>query len=302
VYLTIIDGLAYSIPDGGVPSVAPLLAEKMNVLLQKLVMTQINIRNLNENRSSATAEQVARSLSICEENFVFWFTAMLRMINIHRAAFDSPAQSTSQRPHSLLDQSRLLITICCITLSRSQSLVSRQSTDASSLPLTSCRQQPCASSPLQTYALDIAASLVDTLPDDARQQCARFLRERCPPSLHVNNDPRLLYILGPVADILASASAHPSSASSPGPSGPASALTPSANPSGSSVNTAIMAFTGVAEDPDALANRLRILNRGRVIGAYPFRPWEMLEEAAPVAGVNDTAVDLGYFGARKVRE
>jgi mediator of RNA polymerase II transcription subunit 12, fungi type len=38
------------------------------------------------------------------------------------------------------------------------------------------------------------------------------------------------------------------------------------------------------------------------VSAFTLRPWEMLEEAAPMVGMNDTAVDLGFFGARRVRE
>jgi mediator of RNA polymerase II transcription subunit 12 len=276
----------------------------MNVLLQQLAMTQMTIRNLGENRNHANAEQLARTLALSEKNFVFWFTAMLRMINLHRATFDSPSQSTSQRPHALLDQSRLLITICCIALSRSPlGLVFRQEAQPPSSDLSSERP-PAASTSLQTYALDIAATLVDTLPDDARQQCARFLKERCPPFLHVQNEPRFLYILGPVADTVTSSTSQQGSASSPAPSGPASAMTPSATSSApsSSANTTTLMSTGMTAGSDALANRLRVLNRGRVMGPYPLRPWEMLEEAAPMAGINDTAVDLGFFGARKVRE
>lgn len=308
VYLTIIDGLAYSIPELGVPSVTPLLVEKMNSLLQRLVQTQINIRSLSENRNGTAADQVARSLSVCEENFIFWFTAMLRMITIHRAAFDAPAPSPSQRPNALLDQSRLLITICCIALSRSP-LGMGSHPHAGIRPSPSTSAQPSrAGNSLQTYALDVAASLVDTLPDDARQQCARFLRERFPPSLHIHNEPRLMYLLGPVPDFSAASSSQPVSAPSPATSGPASSLTPSATPaSGSSsitpsTSAGTLVPTGPVEDPNSLASHLRIQHRGRVVGPYPLRPWEMLEEAAPVAGVNDTAVDLGYFGARRVRD
>lgn len=50
-----------------------------------------------------------------------------------------------------------------------------------------------------------------------------------------------------------------------------------------------------------MANRLRLQHRGRVIGPYPVRPWELLEDAAPFLGINDTAVNLGFFDARRVR-
>ena len=48
-------------------------------------------------------------------------------------------------------------------------------------------------------------------------------------------------------------------------------------------------------------SRLQIQYRGRVIGPYPLRSWELLEDAAPLVGVNDTAVGLGYFDARRVK-
>lgn len=306
VYLCIIDGLAYSIPEGGVPSIGPVLVEKMNTLLQKLIMIQMTCRNLREDPSSVEHEQIARTLAICEESFLFWFTAMLRMVKIHRAAFDQPWSPTLQRPHALLDQSRLLVSICCLALSP-LNLTSRPPVGTSSVSMTALEQQALeqqarVGNTIQTYALDIASSLIDTLPDEARVQCARFLKDRCPPFLHVQNEPRLLYLFGPVSDIIPAGSTQSVSGSSPAPSGAmSSALTPSANPP--SANTGVVAApAGISEDPNAMANRLRVQSRGRVLGPYHLRPWEMLEEAAPVVGANDTAVDLNFFSARKVRQ
>lgn len=34
--------------------------------------------------------------------------------------------------------------------------------------------------------------------------------------------------------------------------------------------------------------------------AFVTKPWEMLVDATPVVGVNDTALSLGLFGARRV--
>jgi mediator of RNA polymerase II transcription subunit 12 len=301
VYLSIVDGLAYSIPEGGVPSIGPVLVEKMNTLLQKLVMIQMTFRNFREDPGSVEHEQIARTLSICEESFLFWFTAMLRMVKIHRAAFDQPWSPSLQRPHALLDQSRLLVSICCLALSP-LNLTSRPPVGTSAVSMTALEQQARVGNTIQTYALDIASSLIDTLPDEARVQCARFLKDRCPPFLHVQNEPRLLYLFGPVSDIIPTGSSQSVSGSSPAPSGPmSSALTPSANPP--AANTGVVAApAGISEDPNAMANRLRVQSRGRVVGSYHLRPWEMLEEAAPVVGANDTAVDLNFFGARKVRQ
>ncbi|KAH8703880.1 putative RNA polymerase II mediator complex component Srb8 [Talaromyces proteolyticus] len=296
VYLAIIDGLAYSIPEGGVPSVGPLLVEKMNSLLQKLITIQTASRNISENHSKVGPD-IVQSLAICEESFLFWFTAMLRMVKIHRAAFDMPASPTIQRPPALLDQSRLLVTICCLALS--PLCLSSRPLDSSKASISAAEQHMRITNTIQTYALDIASSLIDTLPDEARVQCARFLRERCPPFLHVQNDPRLFYLFGPITESIPAGSTQPVSGSSPAP---ISSLTPSANPSATNHTSTLLAPPGTAEDPNALSNRLRIQSRGRIIGPYPLRPWEMLEEAAPVVGANDTAIDLNFFGARKVRQ
>lgn len=300
VYLSIVDGLAYSIPEEGVPSVAPILVEKMNVLLQKLFTMHMNVRNWSEHRSHSCQEAITRSLSSSEENFVFWLTAMLQMIRIHRAAFDLPASSGNQRLGAYVDLSRLLIIICCLALSRTPlglTIQPRLDLSASSYFLASAKEVRTGNT-IQTYALDIASSLVDSLPDEARQNCANFIKDRFPPALNVQNDPRLQYLFGPVAENSSNLSgALPTSVSGSSPA--ATTLTPSTNPVNNAATTAV---GNAIEDPLAINNRLRVQSRGRVVGSYPVRPWEMLEEAAPVVGANDTAIDLNLFGARKFRD
>jgi mediator of RNA polymerase II transcription subunit 12, fungi type len=290
-----------------VPSIIPLLVEKTNMLLQKLVLIQTDLKSISEDRSGMISDQTQLNF---ERKFTFWFTALLHLTVLHRSAFDS-SQSASQRPSALLEQSRLLIAICCIALSWFPTSPVSHSFEAGHLPpYMSANQRLRAGNSLQTYALDVAALLVDTLPDEARQQCGRFLKERCPPLFQVQNEPRLLYLLGPITDpSFSTASSQPISVPSPAASGPACSSIPSSNPLAGStssqnltVTPAVVTPTAATEDPVSIINRLRIQRRGRVVGPYFFRPWEMLEEAAPVVGVNDAAIDLGYFGARKVRE
>lgn len=297
VYLTLVDGLAYSIPEEGVPAVGPHLVEKLNSLLHKLSAMHINVRNLSELRNRESPEEVTRSLSTSEENFLFWFTAVLQMIRIHRAAFDLPASSTNPRSGAFVELSRMLIIICCLALSRTPfGLTAQPRLDVSALsPILASTNEVRTGNTIQTFALDMASSLVDSLPDELRQQCANFIRERFPPALHVQNDPRLLFLFGPVAEVFAPVTG---SVSSPASTGPNSTLTPSANPpAASSVNPGV-----IVEDSSCISSRLRIQSRGRLIAPYHFRPWEMLEEAAPVLGANDTSIDLNLFGARKVRD
>jgi mediator of RNA polymerase II transcription subunit 12 len=300
LYLTIIEELANSIPNSGTPSIAPLLVEKMDTLLHKIINLQSSLNNSSENRNATTTSQGRTTF---ERSLAFWFSALLRMVVIHRASFIQP--SPTLKIGSSHEQSRLLISIFCIALSRLPADVLRFFPGADYFPRQGTVEdyRPCPGILLQTHALDVAASLIDIFPDEIRHNCARFLKEKCPPFAPLQNDSRFLYLLGPMSD------SHPSailqSASAPSPAASASTPTPtSANfPTGgaSSQPTASSLYGGLSENSNCMANRLRLQNRGRIVGPYPIRPWELLEDAAPFVGVNDTAVNLGYFDARRVR-
>ncbi|KAB8258163.1 mediator of RNA polymerase II transcription subunit 12 [Aspergillus pseudonomiae] len=307
LYLTIIEKLAYSVPEAGVQSVAPVLIEKMDLLLHRLVTMQTNFNNVTANRHSAATTQILQSRSNFEKALAFWFSAFLRMIVIHRSAFTMP--SPAPKPNGLQEQSRLLISILCISLARLPDSVIRlfPVTDYFPHPIPSQGYRACPGILLQTHALDVAASLIDTFPDEARQHCARFLKEKCPPFLQYQNDSRFIYLLGPMSDAAAPNSLQAASLPSPAaggstptptpsgalPGAPSNPQTPAVTPAGSSAS--------LSEGINCVASHLRLQYRGRVMGPYPVRPWELLEDAAPIVGVNDTAVSLKYFDARRVR-
>ncbi|KAL4894184.1 hypothetical protein BDV59DRAFT_176004 [Aspergillus ambiguus] len=296
LYLTIIEKLAYSIPEVGVQGIGPILVDKMDLLLHKLVVMQTS-------RQVVASEQMAQSRSNFERALAFWFSALLRMIVLHRAAFN--VSSLAPKATLVQDQSRLLVSIFCISLARLPANVLRlyPAADYFPRPISSEGYRPCPGILLQTHALDVAASLIDTFPDEARQQCARFLKDKCPPFLQFQNDSRFLYLLGPIPE--AGTSNIPPPASLPSPAA-AAASTPTPTPSGSlptgssaQQGSSSSIPTGISED--SVASRLRLQYRGRTIGPYPVRPWELLEDAAPIVGVNDTAVNLKFFDARRVR-
>ncbi|PWY67503.1 mediator of RNA polymerase II transcription subunit 12 [Aspergillus heteromorphus CBS 117.55] len=300
LYLTIIEKLAYSIPEVGAQSVASALVEKMELLLQKFVSMQPN------STGASDAGQTAQARSNFERSLAFWFSALLRLIVIHRAAFNTP--SLAPRPTGLQEQARLLTSIFCISLARLPDRVIRLYPSANYFPhpVQSENYRPCPGILLQTHALDVAAALIDTFPDEARHQCARFLREKCPPFLQFQNDPRFLYLLGPIVD---TSNLNPTvPASLPSPAAGASTPTPTANlPGGAAIPQQAISSApsglpaGLSEGVNCIASHLRLQYRGRVLGAYPVRPWELLEDAAPIVGMNDTAVSLKYFDARRVR-
>ncbi|KAK2783012.1 RNA polymerase II mediator complex subunit [Emmonsiellopsis sp. PD_33] len=356
VYLRIVEDLSYSIPDAGVPSLGPVLVEKLNTVLQRIVAMENSIKNMDQpaNRGTTATRQ---AYSVHESILVFWFSILLRLTALHRSTFPT---GDSLSKTDLADQSRLLISICCITFSNTLSnRANRPHTIPSSAPLPPAmsnsnstpihvpqpQSQHTIPMPvtmttinLQTQALDVAATLADSLPDDFRHQCTRFLRDRCPPFFHPQNNPHLLFLLGPLPDagqpspamnILSPSQpaqgttpthtplpstptlpAHLQSAPSQSPSQPPSSSQSSASPQlppAAAANPAAVApgIGGPAviplDDPDSFASKLRLQKRGKTLGVYPVRPWEMLEENTPVIGLNDTAVNLGLFGARIVR-
>ncbi|KAJ5680489.1 hypothetical protein N7536_011628 [Penicillium majusculum] len=296
IYLTIIEELASSIPDSGAPSVAPVLVEKMDSLLHKI----ITIHN------STLAKGVANTdRSKCERALAFWFSALLRIIVLHRSAFSQPPPALKINP--LHEQLRLLTSIFCIALSRLPGDVLRLFPAADYFPHPTPTEgfRPCPGILLQTHALDVAASLIDIFPDEVRHQCARFLKEKCPSFVPFQNDSRFLYLLGPISDQYP-ANAQQASAPSPAASGSTPTSTPAlfSMVGSSTAQQSVTAASGPSTAPpdsNSMANRLRLQHRGRVIGPYPVRPWELLEDAAPFLGINDTAVNLGFFDARRVR-
>ncbi|KAL5358219.1 mediator of RNA polymerase II transcription subunit 12 [Aspergillus floccosus] len=305
LYLTIIDKLAYSIPEAGVQGMGPILVEKMDLLLHKLVVMQASLVSGQSTRQGAVSDQAAQSRANFERALAFWFSALLRMIVIHRAAFNVP--SSVPRASVVQDQSRLLVSIFCISLARLPTNILRlyPTADYFPRPISSEAYPPCPGILLQTHALDVAASLIDTFPDESRQQCARFLKDKCPPFLQFQNDNRFSYLLGPVPD--SGTSNIPPPASLPSPAAAAASTptpTPSSSlPTGSSTQQASSTISGIPTgvSEDSVASRLRLQYRGRTIGPYPVRPWELLEDAAPIVGVNDTAVNLKFFDARRAR-
>ncbi|KAJ5110925.1 hypothetical protein N7532_001460 [Penicillium argentinense] len=292
LYLTIVEELANSIPESGSPAVASAIVEKMDTLLQKIITAQPS-SNISGEKPSGVSQSQARSNF--ERSLAFWFSALLRMVVLHRASFMQPFPAV--KFNSPQEQSRLLISIFCIALSRLPGDVLRLFPGADYFPRPNASEdyRPCPGILLQTHALDVAASLIDVFPDEVRHQCARFLKEKCPPFVLLLNDTRFLYLLGPISD--SSSTAALQSTSAPSPAASASTPTPSAN----TTSTLTGPSAGMDESTSCAANRLRLEHRGRIVGPYPIRSWELLEDAAPFVGVNDTAVNLGYFDARRVR-
>lgn len=121
LYLAITEELASSIPDSGAPSVASTLVEKMDSLLHKILAMQSNQSHVSEHHTGPVDGQ---GRSTFERSLAFWFSALLRMVVIHRASFTQP--SPNLKANTSQEQCRLLTSIFCIALSRLPGDVLRQ--------------------------------------------------------------------------------------------------------------------------------------------------------------------------------
>ncbi|RYO77199.1 hypothetical protein DL766_010101 [Monosporascus sp. MC13-8B] len=123
-------------------------------------------------------------------------------------------------------------------------------------------------------AFDIALVLADGLPEDARQQCARAVRD-------ATSDPRLRYLFsfdhhsGPAEGLMLAQRERPPQ---------------------------------TAQERRAFAANMAMMGLGTgVMGMVPerlspfqFRRWEILSEPTPNVGENDTSLSLTLFDARKI--
>lgn len=158
--------------------------------------------------TSGTSETEAKP----SKSITHWFSLLLRLSLLHRSTF-------LRSKTGPLDLARLILSICALTQS------------------PSLHHDPT----ITTFAFDVAACLIDDLPEETRLQTARFLKEK-------SRDAHLMFLFG-------------------------------------------------YKEEDG--EKLQVFQKGK-LWPYSLRNWELLEEPTPNIGVNDTAVSLGLFQARKV--
>ncbi|KAM5476860.1 RNA polymerase II mediator complex subunit [Microsporum audouinii] len=297
VYLRIIEELVYKAPRNSISSpIGNALLERMNLLLQRTsFLTKIKTAEMNP--ANTTQRHEGGILGI-------WVYILLRLVSLYRSVFVLERASKAD----LTDQTRLLLSICYLAFTPGLGQVFSRIGDPSTVPIGKYahlyQSIPASWHGLRTYAVDVATILVDTLPDDARLQCARFLRDRSP-LFAQQQDNRLLYLFGPMPDPQASSSNSSNGTTTSAPpipgSSPLNVQNHAAQGGQAQVPHQTSSSIPTVEETNSPIQNFRFQQGNRVIGPCPPRTWEMLEESAPVAGVNDTALNLSYFGARMVR-
>ncbi|KAK2878232.1 hypothetical protein FQN49_001033, partial [Arthroderma sp. PD_2] len=182
VYLRIIEELIYKTSADNISSaIGSALLERMNLVLQRTAFLS-KAKNTETNPGAGTAQRnEGGTLGI-------WVYILLRLVALYRSVFNVERASKSD----LTDQTRLLLSICYMAFTPALGQVLSRAGSISTSPPSKYghlqQSLPASWTSLRTYAIDVAAIIVDTLPDDARLQCARFLRDRSPLFLHQQQD------------------------------------------------------------------------------------------------------------------
>ncbi|KAI9860017.1 MAG: RNA polymerase II mediator complex subunit [Trichoglossum hirsutum] len=155
-FMPVIENTCFSIPATGVPTLAPILVDKLNGLAQ-----YISFRDNDAGRTSSDDACVQRQTGaeqFCEVRL--WIVMFLRLIVIHRNMFQGGKTCS-------WDQSRLIISIC--------SLLQNEHVQRDEV--------------ISEYAFDVATYLVDELGEEARVQCTKFLKDK-------THEPRFQHLFG----------------------------------------------------------------------------------------------------------
>lgn len=201
-----------------------------NSLAPEIVSTLSNLWHLLSN---------IRISEIKELLITKWIPLLLSFITLQTSVFEATKSGHETRAKAILALAALLLEL--------------QALDTSKESVTSLMEQ----------TFDLALYLVDSLPDDVRQQCARSLRDTV-------SNPRISYLFSIAvnpSEWLVLSQKEKSAPIPPGLSGPEA-----------------RAVMGLEKEK---------------ITPFALRRWEMLGEPTPNVGENDTSLSLTLFGARR---
>lgn len=210
--------------------------------------------------SSATSEAHTSEL---EESTSVVKQQQLDIIYLKSVMCSFESRSDIDRPSIDVVLRLLIIHHCSFArLRSSQPNVARLLLTLSSL-LIHCRLAHNAY--LTTHIFDVLSLLTDSLADDTRTTCIRILSDQ-----FKTRDPRLCFLFG-YSDGIDDETLHL-----------ASTLSLSLSPTTATTTTSEPKRGGV-----------------KTMTQFHLRRWEMMQEATPIVGENDTSLSLVLFGARK---
>jgi mediator of RNA polymerase II transcription subunit 12 len=201
-----------------------------NTLAPEIVSTLSNLWHLLSN---------VQTPEIKEQIITKWIPLLLSFITIQTYVFEATKSGRETRAKAILALAALLLEL--------------QALDTSRESVTTLIEQ----------TFDLALYLVDSLPDEMRQQCIRSLRDSV-------SHPRISYLFSIAAN-------------------PSEWLVLSQKEKGPPIPPGL---TG----PEA---RAMMIAEKEKISPFPLRRWEMLGEPTPNVGENDTSLSLTLFGGRR---
>jgi mediator of RNA polymerase II transcription subunit 12 len=201
-----------------------------NSLAPEIVSTLSNVGHLLSNIQNAEIKELL---------ITKWIPHLLTFNTLQASVFEATKLGHETRAKAILALAALLLEL--------------QALDTSKDSVTTLIEQ----------TFDLALYLVDSLPDDVRQQCIRSLRDTI-------SNPRISYLFSIAAnpsEWLVVSQKEKSGPIAPGLSGPEA-----------------RAMMGMEKEK---------------ITPFPLRRWEMLGDPTPNVGENDTSLSLTLFGARR---
>ncbi|KAH7057369.1 hypothetical protein B0J12DRAFT_775176 [Macrophomina phaseolina] len=284
-YLSVLNLTAWSIDDKAQSQICAAILEKLRTLLELLSASSQSGQSV-ESREEITKLRQGSTAAIALSP---WICAMLHLIVLHKSICQPSKASTSH-------QASLLWTLRTFLLHP----------ELQSFPQTT------------EYILDVAASLSDDLPEEARAQLLRY------ESTKATHDPRVAFLLGLPAAIQDSwlglitpiqpqSTGNTTSSASNNPASAAAAARGTAaqhqhqgfwqaqaQRTQAQQQRLGAAGTGAAAQAGGMnSNSTQPVEYGKPV-PYHLRRWEILPDSTSGSGPNDTALSLTLFDAKKV--
>ncbi|KAK4993023.1 RNA polymerase II mediator complex subunit [Elasticomyces elasticus] len=292
------------------PSLSAIDRDRASKLVDVVGVTAASVRTADylpmiaelNNRFRALAvaltsiDGASAGLGLAVQDVIFWITTLLQLALVY-------IQSDHEEKTGASELATFCTTLCRLAV---LPLLRRQLTIVERL-------------------FDVAAMFSDDLTPESLASCARYCDSALPP------DPRFTFLFGPATSPdswlgLAIRPTPPPNAAGSVPSNlqtPSSAVPhgrPSASLPSSNFRSSILhppppqpplsqpqrPSLGKAQQPSSpraaptAAAQARAAERQLKIVPFPIRRWEILPDATPVAGENDTSLNLALFGARRV--
>jgi mediator of RNA polymerase II transcription subunit 12, fungi type len=173
-YLSIASRTAYTIPSGGVQAIVGLLIERFSIVLLGLMSARMPANNNDSTKRIANqpALYMEESKAGSIDHLTTYLTLLLGMTSMHKTALISTRAESLSSPTASQRQSQQDVVKILILLTKIAT------------------HPPLSVHPgVVNHVFDVAATIVDDVPEEVRTLCARILKDKM-------HDPQAEYLFG----------------------------------------------------------------------------------------------------------